>query len=140
MSSKAKPGRGGNGLHASDFLFSRKAFWVTSREAPTVLWLENLAPSNSAVKAYIARQKEGVPDQHLLDHADNFDSFIARWEANTIVKEYLQVPVKVGEVGKAHPSLLETQDIFKSTQESDHFLAFLKTGEQVLPCPLGPPP
>jgi hypothetical protein len=58
LKSSAKPGREGRGLKADDFKYNRKSYWVTSREAPDVIWMEELMPSTEAVKAFVARDKD----------------------------------------------------------------------------------
>ena len=58
MKSSAKPGREGRTLKADDFKYNRKSYWVTSREAPDVIWMEELMPSTEAVKAFVARNKD----------------------------------------------------------------------------------
>ena len=50
----------------------------------------------------------------------------------TLTKEYDQVPLKVGDVGKVYPHFVELQDLLTLTKESDMWVKFLKTGEQDL--------
>ena len=71
----AKPGRHGANLSVVDFKHSRRLFAVRSREAPNVLWLELLPPSDPAVVHYCERDKSEYPDQRYLDPGDTFDAF-----------------------------------------------------------------
>lgn len=133
LKSTAAPGREGKNLKANDFKYNRKTYWLTSRESPDVLWIEELMPSSDAVKAYIARDKAyAITDCSLLDAADSFDSFLSRWAAKTLVTEYCQVPTKAGSVGNAYPHGAELQDLFMETKDSASFRHFFETGEQDL--------
>ena len=117
LKSTAVPGRGGGNLKVSDFKYSRMAYWVTSREAPEVVWMEELKPSSDAVKAFFARDKGyATSDACYLDAGDSFDSFVNRWEMKTLTKEYDQVPLKVGDVGKVYPHFVELQDLLTLTK------------------------
>ena len=75
LRASAKPGRNGANLINSDFKHSRRLYAVRSREAPSVLWLELLPPSDPAVISYRERNKTEYPDQRYLDPADVFDAF-----------------------------------------------------------------
>lgn len=133
VKSSATPGRGGKGLKAADFKYSRNAYWITSRESPSVVWVEDLKPSCEAVRFYAARDKSyATTDQAYLDAADSFDSFLSRWMAKTLTDEYGQAPTKHGEVGTVFPHLLELQDLFSETKASEIWQRFASTGEQDL--------
>ena len=75
LRASARPGRAGANLTVGDFKHSRRLFAVRSREAPNVLWLELLAPSDPAVVNYCERDKTEYPDHRYLDPADTFDAF-----------------------------------------------------------------
>ena len=130
--SSAKPGRNGGNLKASDFRYSRKSFWITSRESPDVVWIEEFKPSDAVVKAYVVKDKDDLDSKHYLDASDSFDNFLQRFRNKTLTAEYKQVPIKHDEVGMVFPHIFEIQDLFKSVQSSDHFKEFLETGEQDL--------
>jgi hypothetical protein len=133
LKSTAKPGRDGKNIKQNDFKFSRKAYWVTSREAPNVLWIEELLPSSEAVKAFVVRDKEyATTDAEFLDSGDSFDSFLRRWADKSLNKEYDQAPIKVGDVGKVYPHWHEVEDLLLLTKESDVWTRFLETGDQDL--------
>ena len=55
LKSTAAPGRDGKNLKVNDFKYNSKTYWVTSREAPNVVWMEELLPSTEIVKAFCAR-------------------------------------------------------------------------------------
>jgi hypothetical protein len=91
LKAKVTPGKNGNNLKASDFKFSRSTYWMTSKEEPTVLWMEELKPSDELVRAYVSRDKSEYEDAHFCDAYDAFDDFILRWEGKTLVKDHGQV-------------------------------------------------
>jgi hypothetical protein len=131
LKSSACPGRQGKGLKKSDFKFSRNTYYVTSREAPGIIWIEKFKPSDHAVRCYVVRDKTELDDQNFLDHGDLFDTYLMRWEAKTLDIAFKQVPIVTKEVGNAFPHILEVQDLYESTEKSAAFMEFTKTGEQV---------
>ena len=131
LKATAVPGRNGSNLKAKDFKYSRGAYWLTSREAPNVFWMEKLDGKDQAVKAYLVRNKSEIEDKHFLDHADSFDTFLQQWQSKSLVSEYHQAPTKKDEVGDAFPNLNELNDIVVSTQGTGHWTKFMDTGEQV---------
>ena len=97
------------------------------------MWIEELKPSSDAVKSFIVRSKDyAVTDARYIDSADSFDSFISRWQNKTLVKEYNQAPIRHGEVGAAIPNFMELADLLAETKASEHWAAFVSTGEQDL--------
>ena len=72
LRSSARPGRAGGNLKTADFKHSRTLYYVTSREAPNIVWVEKFLPSAPEVKAYQARDKSEYPDQQYLDHGDTY--------------------------------------------------------------------
>lgn len=133
LKSTACPGRDGKNLKESDFKYNRKSYWLTSREAPNTLWIEELMPSCDVVKAYVARDKSYVNSEVCyLDCSDSFDSFLMRWKAKTLITEYDQVPLKTGAVGQVYPHFTEMDDLLSETKESKAWQHFLATGEQDL--------
>jgi hypothetical protein len=116
LKSTAAPGRDGKNLKVNDFKYNRKTYWVTSREAPNVVWMEELLPSTEIVKAFCARDKSYLTtDACYLDAADSFDAYLSRWQQKTLIPEYGQVPLKTGAVGKAFPNGTEIQDLMVET-------------------------
>lgn len=114
--SNAKPGRGGKDLRVNDLKHSRRVYATISREAPNVLWLEEMQPSNPAVKAYVKRNKIEYPDQRFLDHGDTFDAFSLELDLDKVrgtVGFFAStcMPKKHGEVGTVYPPMLELGDI-----------------------------
>ena len=133
LKSSACPGRDGKNLKVNDFKYGRKTYWLTSREAQDVLWMEDLMPSSEIVKAYVAHDKSyATTDACYLDAGDSFDSFLDRWKEKTLIHEYGQVPLKTGAVGNAYPHGTELQDLITETKDSEVWKRFIATGEQDL--------
>jgi hypothetical protein len=112
--SNARPGRGGKDLRVTDLKHSRRVYATISREAPNVLWLEEMLPSNPSVKAYVKRNKMEYPDQRFLDHGDTFDAFSLELDLDKDKVGFFAstcMPKKHGEVGTVFPAMLELGDI-----------------------------
>ena len=91
LKSTAKAGKNGNGLKDTDFKYNRNTYWLTSRETPDIVWIEQLGGQDEAVRSFVVRDKEDIlVDMQYLDARDSFDSFLTRWRSKTIVKEYGQ--------------------------------------------------
>ena len=117
LRSQAKPGRGGVNLRVLDFKKTAKLYLVTSREAPTIFWLEVLNPSHRAVLEYVERDKSAYDGQMNLDHGDVFDTFISEFstkESRALLEGRQQVPLVMGQVGKVYPGILDLKDTIKS--------------------------
>jgi len=95
LKSTAKAGKNGNGLKDTDFKYNRNTYWLTSRETPDIVWIEQLGGQDEAVRSYVVRDKEDIlVDMQYLDARDSFDSFLTRWRSKTIVKEYGQARLR----------------------------------------------
>ena len=71
-------------------------------------------------------------DVCYLDVGDSFDSFLTRFQGNTLVAEYGQVPLKTGAIGNAYPYGTELQDLIMETKDSAVWKHFMETGDQDL--------
>eukprot|EP00966_Prymnesium_polylepis_P322236 7378505-Prymnesium_polylepis.1 len=114
MRASATPGRNGVNLKVADFKHSRRLFYTRSREAPNVLWLEQLSLSDPCVVAYAERDKRDYPDQCYLDPGDVFDAYCTLFgtkDGKAELVEAGQVPLKKGDVGEVFPSFSALADI-----------------------------
>ena len=74
-----------NALNKSSFKHSINVYWVTSREAPDQLWLEELALSEAVVKKFNLRTNDGHPAAAFLTFEDSFQNFLDAWEGKVSV-------------------------------------------------------
>jgi hypothetical protein len=70
-------------LVPSDFLYSRKCYWVTSSEHPGVWWVDTRPDSATEVKAFRSRGAgtwgTSYPYKQFLTHEDAFDRWVDSW-------------------------------------------------------------
>ena len=62
-----------------------KLFWVTSRQAPTTIWVD--AATERAIYAFRQRDTSGYPHQTYLDHGDLVDAYREGYENKTLPAE-----------------------------------------------------
>ena len=70
-----------NSLTSSSFKHSINCYWVTSREAPDSLWLEEWSASETIVEKFNLRANEQHPHADFTTHQDTFQHFIRAWES-----------------------------------------------------------
>lgn len=119
LRSSAKPGRKGVNLRKSDFKTTHKTYLVTSRESPTMYWIEVLNPSDPAILEYVDRDKTEYEGQKYLDHGDCFDTFCEEFdikESRALLETREQLPLVLGNVGRCFPRTIDLVDTIKSAQ------------------------
>lgn len=83
MRDAVKPGRGGANLLSNSFKFNRDCYYCISREKPDIMWIECIKDKKDInLKFFRARDTTSYPEnfQPFMDHGDNVDEFIARFE------------------------------------------------------------
>ena len=68
-------------LSKNVFKHSINTYWITSKEAPDSLWLEELAPSSTEVEKFRMRVHDGCEVASFFTFDDCFEHFLQQWEA-----------------------------------------------------------
>ena len=83
-----------------------KKYWVTSRQAPGVFWVDE--GTEQARYAFTSRDTSAYPQQSYLDHGDLAEEFKASFDRNTLPKECIGRKGAGGDYFPTEDQLLET--------------------------------
>ena len=68
-------------LLKTSFKHSVNTYWITSKEDPDSLWLEELPPSSVEVEKFKMRVHDGCDVKSFFTFADCFEHFLTQFEA-----------------------------------------------------------
>ena len=89
-------------------------WWVTSRQAPSTIWVDQATPR--AVYAFRNRDTSKYPHQQFLDHGDLVESYRSEYESKTLPKGCIGTK---GKGGDYHPTEERVADIAAQIFEGD---------------------
>ena len=84
-------------------------FWVTSRQAPNAVWMQQ-RPPDVAVYAFRQRDTSNYPAQDLLDHGDLIQKFRDEVDQGTLATEFKGSKTQSG---NAYPSVEMLEDLLE---------------------------
>jgi hypothetical protein len=119
LKSRVKAGKDGKHVSPGNVKYTKKLFYVRSREKPEVIWCEVLPLSDPAVVAFKARDKTEYPDhmQCYCDPSDTFDAYCGELETTDGRKRLLddgQIPLRAGEAANLYPKVTELADLIQA--------------------------
>lgn len=88
-----------------DYKFSTNVYWVTSREASDLLWLQVLPPKHEAVKEFKSRVARGggLDKEWMGNHANCIDEWLGLFQRKALDGPYAATRGDKKCAGSAYP-------------------------------------